>query len=802
MAEIATGNVINNRYIDIEVKEDDTLISKILVGYYYPDQKFFVTNKNTTTTRNTAEQILKVMLVLLGKVEIETPKGNIDLTDLDNPEKLEINARKLEQLIKNTTETLGTPITCTLEDNGSYIRTLQFNDWIDYPLAVDCEKGNIYIKNTNIVYPLDLDESPDTRVARFCSYYLETLGLEIKTEIMLQAYNLLANQYNEPSFYNLLSKDSVTNNLSYTNTFRMNNYTDVSAITCEGTRNPNGETVNKEIGNTLNIDNVNGVIYLEVPINKENKDKFLSPGFKVAVEGASYEEDGTTYSADGTYTINQLLIDEDETSPNYEKVTAIQVEEPIPSSYEYPYPTCYVQSLECPIFSMERENRIIKVEKLPQDLLVGDIIHVKDATIGEKDTVNYVSLDGPYTVQSISNQVKQIVDKVIDMHDTVIAIDTSETQLQIGDTLQIQGTESENDNYLYTIKDIPEGTVPTSTTTIAVSETIPKYYGEITENDIQVGFRHTTATNIIDLPVAFQDIVINKGDLVDISGISTAPQTDTNTNYSPNNKLYTILNVVRNGDISSVSIDSEVIPTPEGQTVQANAKITPMTSATLTSSTTLYYNIYTEEDIVTDYIPGPTQHPKFYKEVFISDIEDIQTIQTVVETETKPVSKLTLKDAYSGFTPHDTTVYIHNQGESETATVIAYDSIGDKRIVDLNILLKKGMPEKPKVYNVQPDSTISLDATAVQGYLADTVPVGEFILDDFSQCQAYVASIHDLDEKISAKESKVPELPIEIDERMYSELKENDKITDIEDEDIEVTFKGLYSEVYPNQDTL
>lgn len=775
------AEIVNNRYIKIN---DDTL-----VGYDYPNQKFFVTNKGTTTTRNTAEQIIAV-LEALGITQIEIDSETINLT----PE-------YLDETIKNTIETLGTPITCTLEDNGSYIRTLQFNDWIDYPLTVDCEKGNIYIKNTNIVYPLDLDESPDTRVARFCSYYLETLGLEIETEVMLQAYNLLANQYNEPSFYNLLSKDSVTNNLSYTETFRMNNYKDTSAITCEGTRNPNGETVNKELSPTLSIDNVNSVIYLESPVEK---DKFLSPGFKVAVEGASYEEDGTTYSADGTYTINQLLIDEDETSPNYEKVTAIQVEEPIPSSYEYPYPTCYVQSLECPIFSMERENRIIKVEaeSLPPNLLVGDVIHVDGATIGEEGSINYVSLDGPYTVQSISSQVKQIVDKVTSMHDTVIAIDTSETQLQIGDTLQIQGTESENDNYLYTIKDIPEGTVTASSTTLFVSETIPMYYGEITENDIQVGFRSAPATNIIDLPVEFKNIVINKGDLIDISGISTALQTDTNTNYSPNNKLYTIMNIVRNGDISSVSVDSEVIPTPEGQTVQANAKITPMTSATLTSSTTLYYNIYTEEDIVTDYIPGPEQTPKFYKEVFISDIEDIQTIQTVVETETKSVSELTLKDAYSEFTPNKTIVYVHNQGESETATVIAYDSIGDKRIVDLNILLKKGMPEKPEVYNVQPSSIISLDTTAVHDYLADTVPEGEFILDGFSQCQAYITSIHDLDEKISAKESKVPELPTEIDEKMYSELKENDKITDIEDEGIEVTFKGLYSEVYPNQDTL
>ena len=762
------AEIINNRYIKIDDTHDT------LVGYDYPNQKFFVTNKGTTTTRNTAEQIIAV-LGALGITQIEIDSETINLT----PE-------YLDETIKNTIETLGTPITCTLEDNGSYIRTLQFNNWIDYPLAVDCEKGNIYIKNTNIVYPLDLDESPDTRVARFCSYYLETLGLEIETEVMLKAYNLLANQYNEPSFYNLLSKDSVTNNLSYTETFRMNNYKDTSAITCEGTRNPNGETFNKELSPTLNIDNINSVIYLESPVEK---DKFLSPGFKVAVEGASYEEDGTTYSADGTYTINQLLIDEDETSPNYEKVTAIQVEEPIPSSYEYPYPTCYVQSLECPIFSMERENRVIKVEaeKLPQDLLVGDIIHVEGATIGEEGSINYVSLNGPYTVQSISSQVKQIVDKVINMHDTVIAIDTSETQLQVGDTLQIQGTESENDNYLYTVASIPDSTVASATTTIAVSETIPKYYGEITENDIQVGFRSAPATNIIDLPVEFKNIVINKGDLIDISGISTALQTDTNTNYSPNNKLYTIMNIVRNGDISSVSVDSEVIPTPEGTTVTADVKITPMTSATLTSSTTLYYNIYTEEDIITDYIPGPEQTPKFYKEVFIRDIIDIDDSKEIIRLES-PYSLST-----------GTTLYIHNQGTSEERIIASKGSDTDYKLANP---LSKGMPDKPEVYNVQPSSIISLDTTAVHDYLADTVPEGEFILDDFSQCQAYIKSIHDLDEKISAKESKVPELPIEIDEKMYSELKENDKITNIEDEDIEVTFKGLYSEVYPNQDTL
>ena len=144
----------NNRYIQYN---DDTVI-----GYDFPNQKFYVINKDTKTTRNTAEQIVNVLHAL----------GITDYT-----------ATQLEELIKNNIEVLGT-IEGTLVDDGSYIRTLQFNEWVDYPLAVDCEKKNLYIKNTNVSFSLEIDDSDSKRAEEFCSYYELKLGLKIDEDVI------------------------------------------------------------------------------------------------------------------------------------------------------------------------------------------------------------------------------------------------------------------------------------------------------------------------------------------------------------------------------------------------------------------------------------------------------------------------------------------------------------------------------------------------------------------------------------------------------------------------------------------
>ena len=88
----------NKRYIDID---EDTR-----VGYNFIQSKFYVTNKETTTYRSTVADIQKVLRAL-----------NIrNITD----EQLTLLRSDMEVL---------TDIYYTLEDNGAYVHTIQFNDF-------------------------------------------------------------------------------------------------------------------------------------------------------------------------------------------------------------------------------------------------------------------------------------------------------------------------------------------------------------------------------------------------------------------------------------------------------------------------------------------------------------------------------------------------------------------------------------------------------------------------------------------------------------------------------------------------
>ena len=151
----------NLRYIQID---DDTR-----VGYSYVKEKFYVTNKGYTTYRDTIEQIQAVLT-------------SMDITGIPD---MEIQA------LTDSLETLHN-VYYTWNDEGSYIKSLQFNDFSENVLVLNCEKKKIYVTNSNIVYDLEINESiKNVRVPYLCSYYKSKLGIDIPQEDMLYFYNLL-----------------------------------------------------------------------------------------------------------------------------------------------------------------------------------------------------------------------------------------------------------------------------------------------------------------------------------------------------------------------------------------------------------------------------------------------------------------------------------------------------------------------------------------------------------------------------------------------------------------------------------
>ena len=197
------------RYIEFEDK-------KVILGFDYPLNKYYVINKRisnhpSSTYRKREEDILRVLLAL-GITEIDDEDIPIPILNVDeqiNSEAIKYIKQNLkdilEEIEKNDEEYYT--LYYTLDDNNSYVRTVQFNEWEDYPMEVDCSKGNIFIRGTNTLYSLDIKEDPTIRIRHFQSFYTEKLGLFIEEYIIRGIYYLLANQYLEPNFYNQIIEE-------------------------------------------------------------------------------------------------------------------------------------------------------------------------------------------------------------------------------------------------------------------------------------------------------------------------------------------------------------------------------------------------------------------------------------------------------------------------------------------------------------------------------------------------------------------------------------------------------------------
>ena len=332
----------NNRYIDIT----DTL----RVGYNFEKSMYYVTNKNTTTFRATPELIQEVLRAL----DIQ----NIKDTTL--------------QALKDNLEVV-TNIYYTWEDTGAYIKSIQFNEFSEYPIILDCEKSKLYIENSTVIYDLTTNESPRVvRVPRLCSFYKDILGLSISKELMLAIYELLITYY-EPYCYNhIATREEDTEPLKYSNVFELSNFDKSAYTTYTCTSNPNNIFNPTSIGSIISMDADSNTIYLRYAIPAETLEKyFITKGSKIDVLNAEIEETGSTYSNDGTYTIESI---ED---------NMIKVKESIPLNYSFPYATCYVLSVSNTITSMSRNDNTITVSTMSPNLLVGDTIHVENTTINK-----------------------------------------------------------------------------------------------------------------------------------------------------------------------------------------------------------------------------------------------------------------------------------------------------------------------------------------------------------------------------------------------------------------------------------
>ena len=333
------------------------------IGYNYLIKKYFITNKNITTYRESATESKRVL-------DIVAPNNSITV------EQLTILAEDFETLKS---------LSYTLSDTGSNITTIQINDYTEYPIELNVENKKLYIRNTNLVFDLTLNEARSSRVAILQAYYKEHLGLNISSQELLLIYNLLISTYT-PSVYNLIL-DTSTTPIYYSNSFACSNFNNKGKLTYQCDFNPYGEFIQETIANIVNVNSSLNSITLSASIPS-----ILKVGDKVIVKNATTVQDTYSYSADGEYTIKSI-----DTNTN-----TLYTNEPVQGSYTYNYPLASLVTTSTEIAEISRDTSTITLEStVPYNIQVGDIIYVTGTQ--QEIEGESVTCDGEYIVGSIEN---------------------------------------------------------------------------------------------------------------------------------------------------------------------------------------------------------------------------------------------------------------------------------------------------------------------------------------------------------------------------------------------------------------
>ena len=340
---------------DIIIDEDTT------VGFSYENSYYYIVNKNTQTTRNTAAEIKEIL-------DIVAPANTITIEDL-------YNLKTYEETLRN--------VYYTWEDTGAYIKTIQLNTYAEHPLTIDLTAKKLYIMNSDLIYDLTLNESINYRTPYLINYYKDVLGLTVTKEQMDYLYLKLTSYYSPTYYIEIAQREGTTKSLFYTNEIKLSNYNNKAPLTYTLQYNPNN--VYEEGTSLADIVYVNAntrtiQLRTSIPSSLRVEDKIL-------ITDSTVNE----FTADGIYTIQGL-----DTEANI-----IQVEEFIPNSYEVQYLPCYKVVAQATVSSINRDNYTITLTSstVPNNIQIGDKIRLRGTTQlleGER-----VTADGTYTIANI-----------------------------------------------------------------------------------------------------------------------------------------------------------------------------------------------------------------------------------------------------------------------------------------------------------------------------------------------------------------------------------------------------------------
>ena len=351
-----------------------TIDTDTSISYIFKDATYEIQNKGTITERTNVNDAFNVLKVV-------APTTTVTKNDLIS--------------LANTYELL-TSLSYTLNSTGSYIHTIQFNDYKDYPLTLDAEKGKMYIMNSNVMFDLTLNVSNTDRVLSISDFYYRTLGLQLFTRnVNTRDYSNIAFlhdlllSYFTPTTDNntvntLVEEDTENNSLKYTNKIYSSNYSKQLPLTYTLTLNPNNTYTPSTTQQAHILQLQENIITLTT-----TTPDWVHVGDILNLSNVNTTVNGTTYTADGTYTVTGI---EDNT---------ITVSENFPTPYLYQPPTLNLVAYKSFIEAISREDNTITVDNQTDlsSLLIGDIITVTGTVI---DTgLERLTVDGTYTISAI-----------------------------------------------------------------------------------------------------------------------------------------------------------------------------------------------------------------------------------------------------------------------------------------------------------------------------------------------------------------------------------------------------------------
>ena len=335
------------------------------VGYNYEAQHYFITNKSTTTTRTTTQDTLNVL-------DIVAPDHTVTENDLISL------ATTMESLYE---------LSYTWDDTGSYIRTIQLNDYFKYPLTLDVDTKKLYIMNSTTIYDLTLNEAQRDRLQHIQAFYRDTLGLLVSLPDLRTLYNLLISYYN-PTCYNEIHVEAEEATGSYTmfynNLVKLSNYRSTAPLTYTCTLNPTDQYSYNTIASISNIVDNQITLTAEVP-------QQVSIGSKINIANTTTDMDIASYTADGTYTVKDI------------QDNLIYTTENLPATFSVVLPTLNIVAYTNYITSIDRDEQTITLTNFATDYVIGDKIVVRGATT--QTPYETLSLDGFYTIIGIEDNV-------------------------------------------------------------------------------------------------------------------------------------------------------------------------------------------------------------------------------------------------------------------------------------------------------------------------------------------------------------------------------------------------------------